>query len=230
MPFLSFGGYLMIRRLALTALVLCALATPATAADITGTYLEARTCEVFTGPCFSNADTGLTGKHGVMAWKVEKGSLDGVTLDGLSIVVVVAASDTLGLKQNAESKALVIVDKNANEMQKQALVRLAQKQGGALVKNIIKVESAPISMEQCECKEGGCARLNAGKVRIETRCINDKHDKTCGNEWALYPPLAKGVKARAAVAIEHSFTGKELNETWNDGERRGAYLGTFEIK
>jgi hypothetical protein len=220
----------MIYRLALIVLALVLVTAPVSAAGITGQYLEARTCEVFTGPCFANADTGLVGKHGVMAWKVEKGSLDDVQLDGLSVVAVVAASDTLGLRQTAEGKAVLIVDRKATAAQRDALIRLAKKQGGDLVKNVIAVESATISLETCECKEGGCAKLNAGKAHIETRCINEKHDKTCGNEWALYPPLAKNVKARAAVAVEHSFSGKELNETWNDGERRGAYLGSFEVR
>src|SRR6266581_2660227 len=71
----------------LSALALLAtIMTAAPAGEITGQYVEARTCDVYTGPCFANADTGLTGKHAVMAWKVEKGKLDNVSLDGLSIV------------------------------------------------------------------------------------------------------------------------------------------------
>ena len=69
--------------------------------------------------------------------------------------------------------------------------------------------------------------LKAGKVKVATRCIDADHDKACGNETTLYPPLAKGVSAKAALAVEHSFTGKELNETWKDGGRRGAFVGTF---
>lgn len=217
------------RWLTMTALLLVA-ALPVHAASITGQYLEARTCEVFTGPCFSNADTGLVGRHGMMAWKVEKGSLDGVSLEGLGVVAVIAASDTLGLRQTGEGKAILIVDNKATVAQRAALIRLAKKQGGDLVKNVIAVESAAVSFDLCECKEGGCAKLQAGTARMETRCIDGKHDKTCGNEWALYPPLAKDVKARAAVTVEHSFTGKAFNETWKDGERRGAYLGSFEVR
>jgi len=219
------------RWLALTALALFMFSAPVSAAGITGQYLEARTCEVFTGPCFSNADTGLVGRHGVMAWKVDKGSLGTVSLDGLSVVAVVAASDTLGQRQSGEGKAVLIVDRNASATQRDALVRLAKQQGGDLVKNVISIETAPITFESCECKEGGCARLNAGTARIETRCINTKHDKTCGNEWALYPPLAKDVQqARAAVTVEHSYTGKAFNETWKHGECRGAYLGSFSVR
>ena len=221
----------MFRWLCLAAVVLFVTAVPAHADGITGQYIEARTCEVFTGPCFANADTSLTGKHAVLGWKVENGSLDNVRLDGLGVVAVVAASDTLGLKQTAPAKAILIVDAKANAAQREALIRLAKKQGGQLLENVVAVENAAIELTICPCKENGCARLKAGPARIETRCINAEHDKTCGNEWALYPPLSGNVKgARAAVAVEHAFTGKGFNETWKDSERRGAYLASFEMR
>ncbi len=56
---------------------------PASAAGLTGKYIEARTCDVWTGPCFANAEMNLTGKHAVLGWKVEKGEFQGVSLDGL---------------------------------------------------------------------------------------------------------------------------------------------------
>src|SRR5260370_29761144 len=71
------------------------------AADIKarGMYVEARTCDVWTGPCFANADFNIGGKQGVMAWRVEKGQAGDVSLDGLSVVAVVSAANTLGLEQ-----------------------------------------------------------------------------------------------------------------------------------
>src|SRR5438445_13512393 len=99
----------MLRWLALTVVALLVIVGPVSAASITGQYVEARTCDVYTGPCFANADTGLTGKHAVMAWKVEKGKLDNVSLDGLSIVAVVQASDTLGLLQTGPPNAVLII-------------------------------------------------------------------------------------------------------------------------
>ena len=67
-------------------------------------------------------------------------------------------------------------------------------------------------------------------MKMKTRCIDAAHDKACGNEDTLYPPLAKGVKAKAALAVEHSFTGKDLKETWNDAGRRGAFVGSFAVR
>ena len=196
---------------------------------ISGQYMEARTCDIWTGPCFANSEMNLTGKHAVMGWKIDHGSKAGVKLDGLSVVAVISASDTLGLKQTAPSKAILIVDSKATPAQRDALVSVARGQGGDLLKDVVSVQSAKVDLEVIQCKEGGCARLEAGKAKIETRCL-DHHDKVCGNESAFYPPLSKGVQATAAMAVEHSFTGPAFNETWSDAERRGAYVGKFEIK
>ena len=62
----------MYRWLSLAVLVVVVAAVPAVAGGISGQYIEARTCDVWTGPCFANADMSLDGKHAVLAWKVEK--------------------------------------------------------------------------------------------------------------------------------------------------------------
>src|SRR5262249_47956522 len=71
-------------------------ASVAVAGDLRGDYLEPRTCDVYTGPCFANGQVGLTGKDAIMAWNIERGSHEGVSLAGLKVVVVTTASDTLG--------------------------------------------------------------------------------------------------------------------------------------
>jgi len=221
----------MVRLFLVAAVALIITVAPVTAAELTGKYVEARTCDVYTAPCFANAEMNLAGKHAVMGWRVDQGAVDGVKLDGLSVVAVVAASDTLGLKQTGPAKALIIVDDKATSAQRDALVQLARREGGELIKNVIAVNSAPIELTVGECKEGGCSSLTVGKVaRIETRCVDPLHDKICGNESAFYPPLSKDVDAQTAVALEHSFQGKGFSETWKDANRRGAYVGSFAIR
>src|SRR5438105_4098101 len=61
-----------------------------------GEYVEARTADVYTGPCFANAEVGLVGELAVFGWKVNKGDWHGVSLDGLSVVAAVKARHTLG--------------------------------------------------------------------------------------------------------------------------------------
>jgi hypothetical protein len=218
------------RCLALAAFALVLAAAPLHAAGITGHYIEARTCDVWTGPCFANAEMNLTGKHAVLGWKVDKGELDRVRLDGLGVVAVIAAHDTLGVKQTGPARAVLIVDSRANPAQRAALIRLARREGGDLVRHVVAVQSAAVDFEVGDCTEGGCANLRAGAARIETRCLDHKHDKVCGNESAFYPPLARDVKVQPAVVVEHSYTGKGVSETWQDAGRRAAYLGSFEAR
>src|SRR6202047_586899 len=87
---------------------------------VRGEYMEARTADVYTGPCFANSETGLTGDLAVMGWKIEKGSWQGVNLDGLSVMGVIRASNTLGdvTRTVYPVKAVLIVDQSANAEQR----------------------------------------------------------------------------------------------------------------
>jgi hypothetical protein len=193
-----------------------------------GLYVEARTCDVWTGPCFANAEFNISGKQGVMAWRIEKGQAGDVSLDGLSVVAVVCAGNTLGLEQRSPAKAVIIVDKKATAVQREALVRFAKQQGGQLLHNVVKVHAETISFNGCACKENACFELDATVAKVKTRCLDGEHDKICGNEIAFYPPLAANVKARPAGVVEHTFGGNGLGETWSDIGRRAAYVGSFE--
>ena len=224
----------MLRRIVLAPLTLCLFvtvppeATEATPdAAVTGQYVEARNCDVWTGPCFANADFNLTGKNAVLAWKVASGTIDGARLDGLGIVAVVVAHNTLGLDQDGPAKAVLIVDQRADAAQRAALVRLAKRQAGALLDNVAAIQTGTIRLDACECKNNACAELDAGVAKVKTRCIDGDHDKVCGNETAYYPPLATGVRMVPAAAVEHAFRGTGLGQTWSDNDRRGAYVGTF---
>jgi ATP-dependent DNA ligase len=69
---------------------------PAATWQIRGQYLEARTCDVFTGPCFANGEMGMAGKEAVLGWKVSDGSWNGVPLSGLTVALVLKGDNTLG--------------------------------------------------------------------------------------------------------------------------------------
>src|SRR5438128_5020892 len=112
----------MLRLLTIAALALVLTAAPVRA-GVTGKYVEVRNCDVWTGPCFANAEINLTGKNALMAWKIDRGTFGGARLDGLAVVAVVSASDTLGVTQTGPAKALLIVDSRADSTQRAALIR-----------------------------------------------------------------------------------------------------------
>ncbi|MBZ5630570.1 MAG: DUF1326 domain-containing protein, partial [Acidobacteriia bacterium] len=78
------------------ALLIVALCAPALAQQISGDYIETRSADVYTGQCFANGEVGLTGNEAILGWRVQRGSWNGVALDGLSIAAAVRAKATLG--------------------------------------------------------------------------------------------------------------------------------------
>src|SRR6266702_2050949 len=80
---------------AFVALTSCARAAQP-AGHVSGEYIESRTADVYTGPCFANSEVNLTGQEAVLGWHVDKGTWGDVKLDGLSVVAVVRANSTLG--------------------------------------------------------------------------------------------------------------------------------------
>ena len=51
--------------------------------SVSGQYVEARTAEVFTGGCIMGSEAETMGKQAVLAWKIDRGSVNGVSVDGL---------------------------------------------------------------------------------------------------------------------------------------------------
>src|SRR6478609_4520449 len=159
-------------RQAAFCLALIALAAPAAAADsLSGTYLESRTCQVYTGPCFANAETALAGREALMAWNIESGKHNNVDLAGLSVVVAVRGNDTLayqGVADPTELKAAIIVDAKASAAQKEALVAFAKEHAGRAGKEVVRVDAAPISMSLDSVELTG--NLKAGEIaKLTTR-------------------------------------------------------------
>jgi hypothetical protein len=200
----------------------------AAAEEISGSYMEARTCQVYTGPCFANAELNLTGKDALMAWSIEEGKHSGVDLAGLSVVMVVAASDTFafeGVNDPKSMKSAILVDDKASDLQREALIAFAKEHAGKAGKNVVRVDSAPIKMSLDTGSLQG--NLQAGKsVKLVTRKAK-KGDCICMNEVDYYPPLTQVTHFAAGVATEGEFTGKGLGTNWSVPQSRSAYMGTF---
>jgi len=198
---------------------------------ITGDYVEIRSCDVYTGPCFANGEMRLEGQEAVLTWAVRQGQWQGVNLYGLNVVAVVKADGTLGdvRRDPPPAKAVLVVDSAADAWQKDALIELARHLAGPLLKNVVRVERAPIDVNAhpSSCPAMGCSLVKAkGLVEIQTRCLGGK-DHVCGNEECYYPPLTKIDQARPAYTVVGLFQGKGLGLTFDEGGRRSAYLGTF---
>ncbi|MEI8382984.1 MAG: DUF1326 domain-containing protein [Planctomycetota bacterium] len=202
----------------------------ATAAQMTGEYLEARTCDVYTGPCFANAEMDLAGKEAVMAWKVDKGTWNNVNLDGMSVALVAVSEKTMGSSPYFKMRAgkinsVILVDERASSTQRDALVSFVKETVKELTTNIQKVIAAPI--ELVNDHEAGKGRFTAGNLaRIETRALG-KGDCVCSNEQVFYDPLSPVKNSQPALASTLSYTGEGFDRTWTTHGQRSAFLATF---
>lgn len=198
--------------------------------QIRGDYVELRTADVYTGPCFANGEVRLTGHDAVLAWRIASGSWGNVPLDGLSIVAAVRANATLGdsYSPTIAAKSVLIVDERATQAQRAALIHFAQTQTRGLLDDVLAVEAAPIRFAVDEGGQHGFVTLEAGNLaKITTRALTSK-DHLCGNEEVFYPPLAANLDhAMPAVAREGFYRGNHLGGTWKEAERRGAFVGSF---
>lgn len=212
--------------------VLCLGAMSAvSAAEISGEYLEARTCDVYTGPCFANGEVGISGKEAVMAWKVDEGRWAGEDLSGLGVALIIKANDTLGLGGSFyvnpdKITGVIVVDEKATLAQKAALVQFVKESAPHMTGEIVKIESAPISLTNDHLSGKGV--FTAGKLaKIETRKLGKK-DCICTNEAVFYPPLNQVDNAHPAYTLNMTFDGKGLDRTWSSINKRSAFLATFE--
>ncbi len=212
------------------AFALAALLVPVAVSangGIRGDYLEIRTSDVYTGPCFANAEVNLTGREAVIAWKVREGSWQGVNLTGLTVVAVVKAQSTLGdpYENPYPARSVIIVDGRAEPEQERALVDFARTAGGELLADVVKVRKETIETDFGGDK--GHASVKAGElVDLKTRALNDK-DHLCGNEIVYYPPLTEVSNAIPAYTLAHAFRGDELNSTWSCPLKRSAFVAEF---
>ncbi len=223
------------------ALMVPAVFASTALAQISGQYLEARTADVYTGPCFANSEVNLAGHEAVLAWRIDKGRWADVALDSLAVVAVVHASATLGdpYANPLPAKTVFLVDARTNDAQRAALVSFAQAQTGDLLKDVVAIESAPIRFGVGEGSRHAYATLEVegpGRssgtgtlVRVSTRALAEA-DEICHNEEVYYPPLAANLNhAMPAVASRSAYRGNHLGVNWSDSGRRSAFVGTFSL-
>jgi hypothetical protein len=205
-------------------------AATASAGQISGEYLEARSCDVYTGPCFANAEMDLAGKEAVMAWKVEEGGWDNVSLVGLSVAIVANSEKTMGdtgifRMKAGKIKSVILVDDRANPAQQASLVAFVKATAKDYTQNVIKVQPVAMTLENNHL--AGKGLFTAGDVaKIETRGLK-KGDCVCTNEMVFYQPLNKVADFSPAYSNTLSYTGDGLDNTFTMHNQRSAFLATF---
>ena len=209
--------------LALSSLTLATVA--AKPASVTGTYVEARTAEVFTGACIMNGEAATTGREALLAWKVDHGQVNGVSLDGLALVAALASDTNLGIHEiggeSTPARAALYIDSRANPAQRKALVAMVRSLSGALIGSVVQETAAPIQFAD-----------NGHEITVSTdtlKLVVEKHldhDPSCGNkQW--FNPLTRVDHAEMGTTDQNEFSGPVLCTKWSDPNKKSSFFGTF---
>jgi hypothetical protein len=194
--------------------------------SISGEYVEARTAEVFAGGCIMNSEAETTGRQAVMAWKIDRGSYQGVALDGLAVVAAVNGDRNLGMREMGGEapqsvKAALVVDARATDAQRDALVAMARHFSKGVIKEVVSVKPAEISY----CNDRNRIAIAAPDVQL-TVSKQLKHDPSCGAmQW--FRPLTTIQQGSMGVAEAHAFSGSALGTKWSDPNKRSAFFAKF---
>jgi len=191
---------------------------------VSGQYVEARTAEVFTGGCIMGSEAETMGKQAVLAWKVDRGTVNGVSVDGLSVVAALAGDKNLGLHEIGGDQAMVrsvlFVDERANPAQRIALAAMAHDLTKS-IGTVVQVTPAPIQFNDA----GQEIFIETSNVKLDVN-KEMRHDPTCGaQQW--FHPLANVDSANMGVAEQNLFNGSLLGSKWSDPNKRSAFFGTF---
>jgi hypothetical protein len=215
-----------------TTLGVLLIALPAVAAPrlaVTGTYVEARTAEVFTGGCTMNSEAETMGREAVLAWRVDRGSIDGVAVDGLAVVAAVAGDRNLGMREMGGEeptrvRALVFLDEHASAPQRDALITLVRAATNGLPTEIARVQAVPVVFEH----DGGTIRVEAGDASLDVQ-THVKHDPSCGAmQW--FQPLGEMTRAAIGMTRSQVYWGTALGSKWRQAGKKSAFWGTFDFE
>jgi len=195
---------------------------------VSGDYVEVRTAQVYAGGCIMGSEGEAAGREAILAWRVSRGAVNGVKLDGLSVVAAATADNNLGTADLGGApahilKSVVLVDERANAAQREALVAMARNLAPAVVQSVIETRAVPISFERA----GAAVRVRASEASLNV-VTGIPHSPNCGAlKW--FEPLARTENAEIGVTLSQEWSGTALGPRWKQvsDDKRSSFVGTF---
>ena len=195
---------------------------------VSGDYVEARTSEVFTGPCIMGSEGEVSGKEAIMAWRVSRGAMNGVSLDGLSVVAVVAADRHLSMHEFGAPapksiKSVVMVDSRATAAQQRALVAMARTLAPGVFTDVVATRVVPIDFRKD--KDGVAVAAGAARLDVATEF---EHPATCGAaRW--FGTLSRTDGSKPGLTRSQEWTGADFGSQWTQYDRKSSFVGRFSV-
>jgi hypothetical protein len=209
--------------IAVSSLMFATLAAKPT--SVTGTYVEARTAEVFAGACIVNGEAATAGREALLARRVDRGQVNGVALDGLAVVAAITSATNLGIHEiggdSTPARAVIYTDSRATAAQGKALATMVKSLSGSLIGSV--VQETPAAIQFVDRGDEIDVSTDGLKLSVEKHL---SHDPSCGNkQW--FNPLTRVDRAEMGMTHQNEFSGPALCDKWSDPNKASSFFGTF---
>lgn len=184
--------------------------------QIEGEYMETCNCD-FLCPCITSSLAAQPTEgdcKAAIAMRIDKGQKDGVSLDGISLIVLLQSDGPMG---NGNLKIGLIIDEKASDEQAQAIADISSgavggpmEALGPLVGEMAGIERRPISFEI----DGDSYSVKAGELVDQSLEAVISGLETGGPIWlenVLHP-----VTDRVALAHAKNSSFNAFGIEWND--------------
>ena len=193
-------------------LISCLFSVAVSSGVITGQYLEARSVNVYAGACHFGSEYVDGGKEATIVWNIDQGVWKGVSLEGLTIVVVVSAQKNLDIDSETRRSVLYITNK-ANQLQQGKLIDWFKQNHMEMLGQLAETQVVAIDYQ----KNGISYDVTVGKIlslsAIELPCHNCTQPRQI---W--YTPLSKISNAAIGKSTIYSYQDKLLSVQWEIGQ------------
>ncbi|MCZ6677466.1 MAG: DUF1326 domain-containing protein [Candidatus Poribacteria bacterium] len=189
---------------------------------VQGEYLEARSASVYIGACHYGSEFVEGGKEATLVWNIHRGSWNGVSLDGLTVVAVVSAQDNLAIDTTTR-RSVLYLDANATQEQRAALTDLIVAKRGSIVGKVVHTQVAPITFTKQD------AQYDLRVSNVLTLSVSRYACQSCTQPHQIwYEPLEQIDTAIVGKSTAYRYQDKILSVTWNQGEAtNNAFVGNF---
>ena len=195
---------------------------------VAGDYVEVRTAQVFAGGCIMGSEGEAAGREAILAWRVSRGAVDGVSLDGLSVVAAATADINFGTHALGGApahvlKSVVLVDEKANAAQRKALINMARSLAPSVVQSVVETRAVPITFT----RSADNVKVNAAEASLDV-VTGVPHSPNCGAlKW--FEPLARTENAEIGLTRSQEWSGTALGPRWKQvsDENRSSFVGKF---